>query len=327
MKIICSSDEEDEIEIAIPDLTVAPLELETVEIVAEMPLPPTMHYDSSDHSDNEANLQKPTKQDRVYAHQIAQKALRELQFELPQRKSKLNMSKFLSDHGITRDDSMEKLMKRIKKKKVKILGTPSDLAENPAIPLSEKQESAENSQIAITPEELPNIAKTNPEQGSVEYPNVHPSATFKKIEGEDQSLEIIASQQVSVPSDASQANPDIANECLQSQVEEPQEINTQQSNASLNYPEDRTQVNAVKNAEVLEVLKERGDISHLKSFVRTNSSSDDDELAIVLQPASRPGSAKKARRTPFYIQDMETRKIVDINKRLSRLAEKQVFGS
>ncbi|KAJ3354782.1 hypothetical protein HDU91_005743 [Kappamyces sp. JEL0680] len=79
---------------------------------------------------------KPTKLDRAEAHMRAQKALRglagvltircawirltvELQFELPQRKSKLNMNKFLADRGIKREDALDRLNRSARKQEEK----------------------------------------------------------------------------------------------------------------------------------------------------------------------------------------------------------------
>jgi hypothetical protein len=55
-----------------------------------------------DTNEIESSNRKPTKKDRQEAFISAQRALRELQFDLPRRKSKFNMNTFLKDRGIDR---------------------------------------------------------------------------------------------------------------------------------------------------------------------------------------------------------------------------------
>ena len=58
---------------------------------------------------------EPTKKDRQEAYLIAQRALRELHFELPKRKPTLNLNQFLSTRGIARKSALEDLNRSLRR--------------------------------------------------------------------------------------------------------------------------------------------------------------------------------------------------------------------
>lgn len=62
-------------------------------------------------------IRKPTKDDRLQVHLAGQRALRELQFELPVRKSKIHVNSFLAARGIKREDALEDYHKSLRPKK------------------------------------------------------------------------------------------------------------------------------------------------------------------------------------------------------------------
>ncbi|KAI8899616.1 MRC1-like domain-containing protein [Globomyces pollinis-pini] len=58
---------------------------------------------------------KPSKKDRIQITLAAQRALRELQLQLPQKKSDVNIKNFLAKKGIKRDDSLEKYVQALQR--------------------------------------------------------------------------------------------------------------------------------------------------------------------------------------------------------------------
>ena len=106
------------------DSHVCTTNMDQVELQNE-PLEQTIELLLEDESDEEivqhivepTEPKEPSKKDREDAYIVAQRALRELQFELPKRKPTISLNQFLSSRGIKREQALENLNRSLVRNK------------------------------------------------------------------------------------------------------------------------------------------------------------------------------------------------------------------